>query len=113
MLLGFQDNPYKYINISDAFICSSYAEGFSTAAMEALIIGKPIFSVNCSGMSELIGESNAGVIVENTDNELVGLLRRINSGNISIEDCTVAAQARGKTFGINEQIIQIENLLNE
>ena len=40
-LLGYQANPYKYVSRCDLFVCASFAEGFSTAATEALIIGTP------------------------------------------------------------------------
>ena len=34
--LGYQTNPYKYVAKCDLFVCASHAEGFSTAATEAL-----------------------------------------------------------------------------
>ena len=40
--LGYQLNPYKYIARCDLFVCASFAEGFSTAATESLIIGIPV-----------------------------------------------------------------------
>ena len=46
--LGYQTNPYKYIAKCDLFVCSSLAEGFSTAATEALIVGIPICTVDVS-----------------------------------------------------------------
>ena len=36
--LGYQINPYKYVAKCDIFVCTSIAEGFSTAATEALIV---------------------------------------------------------------------------
>ena len=62
-LLGFHENPYKYMAKCDAFVCSSYAEGFSTAATEALILGKPVFTTECAGMQELFGSETCGEIV--------------------------------------------------
>src|SRR5699024_509399 len=54
-LLGYQLNPYKYIAQCDLFVCASYAEGFSTAATEALILGIPVCTVEVSGMREMLG----------------------------------------------------------
>lgn len=71
-LLGFKHNPYKYLNLADAFVCSSRAEGFSTVASEATILGKPIVTVNCSGMNELLGyENEYGIVTENTEEDLL------------------------------------------
>ena len=39
-----EKNPYKYIAQCDLFVCSSYREGFSTAATESLIIGTPVLN---------------------------------------------------------------------
>ena len=36
--LGYQTNPYKYVAKCDLFVCASHAEGFSTAAMQAVVI---------------------------------------------------------------------------
>ena len=111
ILLGFQKNPYKYINLCDAFICSSYAEGFSTAATESLILGKPIFTVDCSGMSELFGNMPCGVIVANDDQSLLELLRDIVSYRIKIDDYKTAVKIRAADFEIDKRIKEIERLL--
>ena len=69
-LLGYQENPYKFLGKCDVFVCSSYSEGFSTAATEALICGIPIVTTNVSGMKELISNSNAGIITDNSEDAL-------------------------------------------
>lgn len=112
-LVGFQKNPYKYIKNCDAFICSSYAEGFSTAATESLILGKPIFTVDCAGMEELFGDKKCGIIVANSDDALYGLLRRIVLGDIHIERYYSDVMARAKDFRIFSRIQEIESLLNQ
>lgn len=110
-LLGFQKNPYKYMNCCDAFICSSYAEGFSTAATESLILGKPIFTVECAGMQELFGDAKCGEIVENTDEALLKLLEDIVSGKIQIADYRNEVLRRKAEFSISERIKEIEGEL--
>ena len=37
-LLGYSENPYKYLKKCDLFVCSSLSEGFSTAVTEALVL---------------------------------------------------------------------------
>ena len=64
--LGYQTNLYKYVAKCDLFVCASHAEGFSTAATEALILGVPVCTVEVSGMKEMLGENNEyGIITEN------------------------------------------------
>ena len=113
ILLGFKKNPYQYMRYCDAFVCSSYSEGFSTAATESLIMGKPIFTVDCSGMRELISDSGCGVIVPNNDDALLELLENLVSGIIPLEKYIKAAQRRGKDFSLKSRILEIEQLFSE
>lgn len=76
-LLGFQQNPYKFLFKSDALICSSYAEGYSTVISESLILGVPVFSVECSGVAEQLKEGLFGRIVPNTNENLTEMLREL------------------------------------
>ena len=108
ILLGFKENPYQYLRYCDAFICSSYAEGFSTAATESIILGRPIFTVECSGMKELIGNSGCGEIVPNTNEELYNLLERLVSGEYNLEEYKKKAIKRSENFLLKTRICEIE-----
>lgn len=61
--LGFKENPFPYVVASDLYVCSSYAEGYSTSVAEALSLGVPVLTTNCAGMKELVRKN--GLIVEN------------------------------------------------
>lgn len=112
-LMGHQSNPYKYISNSDAFVCSSYAEGFSTAATEAIVLGKPVFTTDCAGMKELFGNEECGIIVDNTENALKEMLKYILSDPNLIRHYAIGAEQRSQCFKMNEQIDEIEKLLDE
>lgn len=75
--LGHQDNPYKYMREADLFICPSRAEGFSTVVSEAVILGCPVVTTDCSGMREILGDSEYGLICENSGNGIYGALEEI------------------------------------
>ena len=51
---GFVSNPYSLMSKMSLFVCSSRAEGFSLVIAEALILGMPVVSMNCSGPNELL-----------------------------------------------------------
>lgn len=64
-LIGFQENPYPYIKNADLFVCSSLNEGYNLAISEAVILGVPVISTDCSGIKENLGNGKWGYIVEN------------------------------------------------
>ena len=67
-LIGFCENPYKYMSKCDAYVCSSYREGLSTSVTEALILGLATVSTSCAGAKELLGENNEyGIVCENSE----------------------------------------------
>ncbi len=110
-LLGFHANPYKFISKADAFICSSYIEGFSTAATESVILGKPVYTVDCPGMSELFGDSQCGEIVPNTDEDLYELLKHAVTDRKKMQEYTENAVKRAEFFEIDKRMAEIESLI--
>jgi glycosyltransferase involved in cell wall biosynthesis len=53
--LGFQENPYKFIKYSKAFVFTSLWEGFGNVLVEALAVGKTIISTDCrTGPREIL-----------------------------------------------------------
>ncbi|QFS18185.1 glycosyltransferase [Acinetobacter indicus] len=56
--VGFQKNPYPYIEQATAMVVSSDFEGFSIAILEALALGTPVISTDCpSGPREVLSET--------------------------------------------------------
>ena len=110
-LLGYQVNPYKYVACSDLFICASYAEGFSTAATEALIVGTPICTVDVSGMREMLGEhSEYGVITENSDKALYSGIRMLLDRPDTLKEYKIKARVRGDSFKTEKTVGDVENM---
>lgn len=66
-LFGFRDNPYPFMTEADVIVCSSNYEGFSTVITESTILGKAIVTTNCSGMEEILGKNEFGIITDNSD----------------------------------------------
>ena len=63
--LGFQSNPYKFMNASDLFVMSSKWEGPGHVLIEALGTGCPVITTNCPiGPSDSIQNGEFGELVE-------------------------------------------------
>lgn len=55
VLLGFQDDMVSFFNSIDAFICSSFYEGFGIVIAEAALSGKHLISTNVGLVSDIRG----------------------------------------------------------
>lgn len=76
--LGYQKNPYKYMRAADLYVCSSRYEGFNLTVAEALIIGTPVLSTDCTGPREILDNGKYGMLVDNSAEGLYnGILRLI------------------------------------
>lgn len=74
--LGFQPNPYQYMQRADLYVCASYREGLSYTIIEAMLLGKPVVSTACGGPQELLGEnSEYGLLTPNTEQGLYDGIR--------------------------------------
>ncbi len=76
-LMGFEENPYKYMKHADCYLCSSYAEGYSTAVCEGIICGLPVITTDCSGMKEIFGGSEIGIICHNSEEGLYQAIKKV------------------------------------
>ena len=110
-LLGYQDNPYKFVSKCDLFICASLWEGFSTAATESLIVGTPVCTVNVSGMKEMLGENNEwGVVTENNEDALYEGIKGLIVDPLKLQHYKMKAMERGKSFSTETTVKATEEL---
>lgn len=111
-LTGFKENPYPYLAASDLFVCSSRSEGYSTAVTEALILGLPVVTTECSGMKELLGDNNEwGLVVPNDEHSLQRALQAVISNPNTLQDLKNKAMARSHDFSLKKLMTAIENTL--
>lgn len=75
-MTGMQKNPYPYIKDADLLVCASYYEGYNLTVAEALIIGTPVLSTECTGPREILDGGKYGMIVENSEEGLYNGLRK-------------------------------------
>ena len=110
--LGYNTNPYKYVKNADLFVCASYAEGFSTAATEALIVGTPVCTVEVAGMKEMLGENNEyGIVTENCEESLYEGIKSLLDNPDLLKHYKEKAIERGKFFSTEKTVKAVEDML--
>ena len=110
-LLGFHNNPYPYIREADCLVCSSRYEGYSTFITEGLILGKPSVTTDCTGMRELLGDSEYGLITENSEEGIREGLRRMLTDAGLREQYAQKAAKRGADFSARSLAMATEERL--
>lgn len=111
-LLGYQTNPYKYVANCDLLVCASFAEGFSTAVTEALILGTPVCTVDVSGMRELLGNNNEyGIVTANDENALYKGIKTLLDDDCLMKHYKQQAKCRGSKFETRSTVAAVEEML--
>lgn len=111
VLWGFKQNPYPYLASADLFVCSSLAEGFSTAITEALVLGVPVVATDCAGVRELLEESGGGIISSNDDESLYFALKQVLGDSQILHSLKLSALKMKTAFPIEPTLASIESLL--
>lgn len=111
IFLGYQTNPYKYVSRCDLFVCASHEEGFSTAATEALIVGTPVCTVRVSGMQEMLGNNEYGLITDNSEEALYEGVKKLLDNAVLLQHYRKKAVIRGSTFSTERTVREVERML--
>lgn len=109
-LMGYFSNPYSFMKKMDLFVCSSRSEGYSLVIAEALTLGLPVISMNCSGPNELLANNKYGKLCNNFDN-LEKEIIKAYSNKEYLEELKSNAKKGNERFNISNIILNIENIL--
>ncbi len=109
---GYQTNPYACLSRCGLYVCASEREGFSSAAVEAMLVGTAVCSVNVGGMKEILGESGEyGVVTENEDEALYAAVRRFFAEPEYLNLYRQRASERGESFDYLHAVSKVEDFL--
>lgn len=110
---GKQANPYPYLRAADMYLSASYFEGFSMVMMEAVILAKPMLSTDVSGARDMLGDSEYGLVVENSAEGLYAGMKQILSDPALFEHYQKKAEER-KDYLSEENIMdQVEKIIHD
>ncbi len=101
-MVGFQENPFKYIAKSDVFVLSSLSEGLPGAVIEAMALDVPVISTDCpSGPGEIIQNGHSGILVPVGDYQaLASACLSVLSDRALRERLSAGAHERADFFSI-------------
>lgn len=106
-LLGFNDNPYKYMSNSDILLITSDREALPNVVLEANACGCYVLALDCpGGMKEIIEDNKNGKIV-NSIKEMAKELEKINLNN-SLREQVIKYS---KKFDSKNYIKKLEEIL--
>lgn len=112
--VGFRENPYKYVDKADLYVCSSHREGFSTAVTESIIVGTPVVSTDCSGAKELLGYNNEyGIVAENTEEALYHGIKKMIADKDLYNKYKNGMSKRADKFCTSETVKKVEDMLKD
>lgn len=109
-LLGYKMNPYRIISKCNLFVCSSFSEGFSTATLEAMIVGTAVCTVEVPGMREMLGNSEYGLIVRNSEEALYEGIKKLIDDKTLCEQYAEKARERARHFSTESTVTAVETL---
>lgn len=116
-LYEYQKNPYAIFKNADAFVCSSHAEGYSTVVSEAVILGKPVITTRCSGMEEIFGDRECGIICDNNEDALYLAMKKVLENPELLKKYAAEAEKRSEFFNVETRTAAInefyENAANK
>ena len=113
--LGFQKNPYKYMQKANIFVLSSKREGFPNVLVEAMACGVSVVSTDCqSGPNEIIKNGENGVLVPVGDEKTLAETETTSRGAcVQREKFWIEGKRKAQDFTAEKSIKEYEKLFEE
>lgn len=93
---------------ADWLLCVSRHEGFNMVLHEAIYCECPIVTTLNAGTEEFLGDSEYGIVLDNTDEAIEKGMRKVLTNREIREKYYNAAKERKKTVSIEERMKTIQ-----
>ena len=114
MLPGVTKNIVSELSNSDLFVQSSRWEGFGNALCEAMSIGLPAISTDCSGPQEIIRNGVEGILVPVGNVEaLAEAMKQVLSNHSLRVELGKRALEIGERFSLQRMLEQWQDVVDE
>jgi glycosyltransferase involved in cell wall biosynthesis len=95
---GRRSDVERFYQSADIFVIPTIYETFSLAAYEAACCGLPVIGTRVSGIEELVGANEAGILADRTPDAIAVALARLALDGDARLRMGQAASSRAKTF---------------
>ena len=115
ILLGYQDNIYKYLKRAYCYLSTSIWEGPDLAMLDASFLNIPIICSDChSGRKEFIDNGKRGYIfnTNNMDSFLVEFKKFINDDKKVLKNKLINSKKEVRNFTIFRFYLSMKKILN-
>jgi glycosyltransferase involved in cell wall biosynthesis len=99
---GFQQNPYNWIRHAKALILSSDFEGFGNVIVEALAVGTPVVSTNCTfGPNEILtGELSKYLVPAGQSEALADAVKQVLADKPNVKNAEILKQVQAEQVAL-------------
>lgn len=109
-LTGQQSNPFAYLANCDVFVCPSETEAWPTVICEALALSKPVISTDVGSVREMLGDSEYGLVVENTAQGVYEGMKKMISDPSLVGYYSKKAAERKSFFSVERSVAEADLL---
>lgn len=110
--LGGRKNPYKYMKCADWFLSTSVFEGYSLVSQEAAVLDIPLILTDCSGVKELLGDSEYGIVMKISVLDIYETMKRVIENPGLHDDYSQKIRERKEIINFDQRLREIEDLLD-
>jgi glycosyltransferase involved in cell wall biosynthesis len=111
-MMGYQDNPYTFIQEADCLLLGSRYEGFPNVVLEANACGVPAIAFNSpGGISEIIKDGFNGWLVK--DDDIHAFSKVIESKVYLSVDKDAINRFVQDSYSVNKIILEYEETILE
>ena len=113
--LGFEKNPYRFMQACDSIIMASKCETFGLVSIEAMQVETVVVGANSCGVLEIIDDEINGLLFENLNSKsLAKQLEKLYNNKAFKEQMAKAGRLKvEKKFSNVKQFPKLSNMLQE
>lgn len=113
-LIGFQNNPWRFVARSTVFVLTSDYEGFGNVIVEAMACGVPVVSTASSGGKGIVEDGRNGLLVRRQGPDvLASALEKVLTSSSLRQELADGARSTAERFSSSTVAREYESLFQD